>query len=83
MLLMMAAFSRRELKRLLHPKGVFPVKCGQQAVSESVIQSAWSYISVFVLVSAADLLDRRKVQRLVSIGAYCFTINFSVVTNFV
>jgi len=40
--------SRRELKRLLHPQAIIPIKLGQQSLSEAVLQSMWGYISVFI-----------------------------------
>ena len=40
----------REIKRLVHPNGVFHVKVGGRPVSEPVLNSIWSFISVYILI---------------------------------
>ncbi|MDP3705577.1 MAG: TrkH family potassium uptake protein [Legionellaceae bacterium] len=40
--------SRRELKKLLHPQAIIPIKLGNQSLSESILQSMWGFISVFI-----------------------------------
>ena len=40
----------RELKRLVHPNGVFPIKLGKQVVSDRVIEAVWGFFSVYVIV---------------------------------
>ncbi|KTD23312.1 TrkH family potassium uptake protein [Legionella londiniensis] len=40
--------SRREMTRLLHPHAIIPIKFGQQILAEPVLQSMWSFISVFI-----------------------------------
>ena len=46
----------REIKRLLHTHGVFPVKLGQRAVSDRVIEAVWGFCSVYVFTFAVLLL---------------------------
>ncbi len=42
----------RELKRLLHPTAVIPLKFGGKILSNDVIQAIWGFVSVFILVFA-------------------------------
>jgi trk system potassium uptake protein TrkH len=41
---------RREIRRLIHPNGVFPIKIGSQKVPDRVVQSVWSFFSIYVIV---------------------------------
>jgi len=40
----------REIKRLIHPQGVFPIKLGKKPVSDKVVQAVWGFFSVYTLV---------------------------------
>ncbi len=40
----------REVKRLIHPNGVFPIKVGSQAVSDRVVEAVWGFFSIYILV---------------------------------
>lgn len=40
----------REIKRLIHPQGVFPIKIGTKPVSDAVIQSVWGFFSVYIMM---------------------------------
>ena len=40
----------REVKRLIHPNGVFPIKLGKQMVSDQVIDSVWSFFAAYVII---------------------------------
>lgn len=40
----------REVRRLIHPNGVFPIKLGKTPVSDRLIESVWSFFSVYVLL---------------------------------
>lgn len=40
----------REVKRLIHPNGVFPIKLGKNAVPDRLIEAVWSFFSVYVLL---------------------------------
>lgn len=40
--------SKRELKKLLHPQAIIPIKLGNQSLPESILQSMWGFISVFL-----------------------------------
>jgi trk system potassium uptake protein TrkH len=40
----------REVKRLIHPNGIFPLKLNNAPVSERLIEAVWSFFSVYVIV---------------------------------
>ena len=40
----------REVKRLIHPSGVFSIKLGAHSVPERVIEAVWGFFSVYMLV---------------------------------
>jgi len=42
----------REIKRLIHPNGVFPVKVGHRRVSDKVVESVWGFFSVYIMAYA-------------------------------
>ncbi|EGG99817.1 Potassium uptake protein TrkH [gamma proteobacterium IMCC2047] len=39
----------REVKRLIHPSGIFSIKFGQQAVPDKVVGAIWGFFSVYLL----------------------------------
>ncbi len=40
----------REVKRLIHPNGVFPIKLNNAPVADRLIEAVWSFFSVYVIV---------------------------------
>ena len=40
----------REVKRLIHPNGVFPIKLGSNPVSDRLVEAVWSFFSVYVII---------------------------------
>jgi trk system potassium uptake protein TrkH len=40
----------REIRRLIHPNGVFTIKLGLQRVPDRVIDAVWGFFSVYVIV---------------------------------
>ncbi|WP_196159025.1 TrkH family potassium uptake protein [Reinekea sp. G2M2-21] len=42
----------REVKRLIHPNGVFGVKVGNRRVSDKVVESVWGFFSVYIMAYA-------------------------------
>ena len=40
----------REIKRLIHPKGVFPIKLNHRPVSDRMMETIWGFFSVYVIV---------------------------------
>lgn len=40
----------REVRRLIHPNGVFPIKLNNAPVSDRLVEAVWSFFSVYVMV---------------------------------
>jgi trk system potassium uptake protein TrkH len=40
----------REIRRLIHPQGVFPVKLGRHRVPSRVVEAVWGFFSVYVII---------------------------------
>jgi trk system potassium uptake protein len=40
----------REMKRLIHPSGVFTIKLGAQRVPDRVVDAVWGFFSLYVIV---------------------------------
>jgi len=40
----------RELRRLIHPQAILPLKFGRKVLSEPVIQAMWAFIATFILL---------------------------------
>lgn len=63
----------REVKRLIHPNGVFPIKLNNAPVSDRVIEAVWSFFSVYVTVFLV------MVTAIMVIGELDFITAFSAV----
>ncbi|MCE3044523.1 TrkH family potassium uptake protein [Legionella sp. 16cNR16C] len=48
--------SRREMIRLVHPNAIVPIKIGKHCLPEPILQSMWSFISVFIALFILLLL---------------------------
>ena len=46
----------REIKRLVHPNGEFPLKLHQQTVPDKVIDAVWGFIGIYLLLFAFIVL---------------------------
>ena len=46
----------REIKRLVHPSAVIPVKLGNKPISDRVLQAVWGFFSVYMMVFVLMLL---------------------------
>lgn len=46
----------RELKRLVHPKAVFPIKVGGKVLSQRVVDAVWGFFSAYALVFVLCML---------------------------
>lgn len=55
-ILVLSLQGKRELKRLVHPNLVYPVKLGKRVLDERVIQSIWAFFSAYLLVFLVCLL---------------------------
>lgn len=45
----------REIRRLIHPAGVFPLKVGKRPVGDRVIEAVWGFFSMYILAYALIL----------------------------
>ena len=54
--LLMLKQSKRELVTLLHPDAVVSIRLDQRSVPNAILQSTWSFISVFFLFFLASML---------------------------
>ena len=41
---------RREIRRLIHPNGVFPIKLGNKKVPDRVVEAVWSFFAAYVFI---------------------------------
>ena len=39
----------RELKRLVHPRAIYPLKLGRRAVPERIVEAVWGYFATIIL----------------------------------
>ena len=68
----------REVRRLIHPNGVFPIKLGKMPVSDRLIESVWSFFSVYVLIfllSVAVIMLSSDLDFLTAFSAVGATLN--------
>ena len=63
----------REVKRLIHPNGIFPIKLGNAPVGDRLIEAVWSFFSVYVIVFLM------MVALIMILGDLDFTTAFSAV----
>ncbi|MCK5818041.1 MAG: potassium transporter [Psychromonas sp.] len=49
-ILLLGLQGMRELKRLVHPKGIFKIKLGNKPMSDSVVEAVWGFFSTYTLV---------------------------------
>ena len=40
----------REIKRLIHPNAVIPVKLGREPISDRILEAVWGFFSVYLIV---------------------------------
>ncbi len=41
---------RREIRRLIHPSGIFPIKLGPQRVPDRVVEAVWGFCSAYLII---------------------------------
>ncbi len=46
----------REMKRLVHPRAIYPIKLGGRALSQRVVDAVWGFFSVYALVFVVCML---------------------------
>ena len=55
-LLLLYKQGSREIKRLIHPNAVIPIKIGKKPVSSRVIDAVWGFLAAYVLIFAVLML---------------------------
>ncbi|MEX2320953.1 MAG: potassium transporter TrkG, partial [Saccharospirillum sp.] len=40
----------REIKRLIHPAGIFPIKVGKRPVGDRIIEAVWGFFSMYIII---------------------------------
>ncbi|MEX1215871.1 TrkH family potassium uptake protein, partial [Saccharospirillum sp.] len=40
----------REIKRLIHPAGIFPIKVGKRPVGDRIIEAVWGFFSMYIMI---------------------------------
>ncbi|GHY72499.1 potassium uptake protein TrkH [Vibrio cholerae] len=46
----------REMKRLVHPRAIYPIKLGGRALSQRVVDAVWGFFSAYALVFVVCML---------------------------
>ncbi len=46
----------REMKRLVHPRAIYPIKLGDSALSQRVVDAVWGFFSAYALVFVVCML---------------------------
>ena len=68
----------REVRRLIHPNGVFPIKLGTMPVSDRLIESVWSFFSVYAslfFLSVIVIMLTSELDFLTAFSAVGATLN--------
>ena len=68
----------REVRRLIHPNGVFPIKLGTTPVSDRLIESVWSFFSVYAslfFLSVIVIMLTSELDFLTAFSAVGATLN--------
>ena len=68
----------REVRRLIHPNGGFPIKLGKTPVSDRLIESVWSFFSVYALLfffSVVVIMFISEIDFLTAFSAVGATLN--------
>jgi trk system potassium uptake protein TrkH len=55
-LLMLSLQGARELKRLIHPKAIYTIKLGRNALPQRIIDAVWGFFAAYTLVFVICLL---------------------------
>jgi trk system potassium uptake protein TrkH len=55
-LLLMLRYAGREIRRLLHPSAILPIKLGQRSVNENAVHSTAGFFIIFMLLYALGAL---------------------------
>ena len=67
----------REIARLVHPSAEIPVKLGNNAVSQRVVEAVWGFFAVYIIVFGAMLLAMMAtgLDQITAFSAVAATLN--------
>ncbi|MDW6091381.1 TrkH family potassium uptake protein [Vibrio rhizosphaerae] len=67
----------REMKRLVHPRAIYPIKLGDKALSPRVIDAVWGFFSTYALVFVLCMLAliATGMEELSAFSAVAATLN--------
>ncbi|MDW6002437.1 TrkH family potassium uptake protein [Vibrio mangrovi] len=67
----------REMKRLVHPRAIYPIKLGDKALSPRVIDAVWGFFSTYTLVFVLCMLAliATGMEELSAFSAVAATLN--------
>ncbi len=52
----LAKLGLREIRQLMHPRGIFPIRVGSHVLREQTLEAIWGFFSVYVLTFAVLML---------------------------
>ncbi|WP_032480873.1 potassium transporter TrkG, partial [Vibrio paracholerae] len=67
----------REMKRLVHPRAIYPIKLGGRALSQRVVDAVWGFFSAYALVFVVCMLAliATGMEELSAFSAVAATLN--------
>ncbi|POF59487.1 potassium transporter, partial [Vibrio vulnificus] len=76
-ILLLTLQGARELKRLVHPRAVYTIKVGGNALSQRVVDAVWGFFSAYALVFVVCMLAliATGMDELTAFSAVAATLN--------
>lgn len=68
--LLIARQGLREIRRLIHPNGVFPVKLGTEIIPDKVVDAVWGFFAAYIIIFLTLVCVLLGVSDLDFISAY-------------
>jgi trk system potassium uptake protein TrkH len=67
----------REMKRLVHPRAIYPIKLGDSALPQRVVDAVWGFFSAYALVFVVCMLALifTGIDELTAFSAVAATLN--------
>ena len=75
--ILMAKQGLRELKQLIHPSAIIPIKLKRRPVPNSVLSAVWSFVAVYLLLVVVIVLSLQAtgMDFYTAVAATCATLN--------
>jgi trk system potassium uptake protein TrkH len=75
--ILMAKQGLRELKQLIHPSAIIPIKLKRRPVPNSVLSAVWSFVAVYLLLVVIIVLSLQAagMDFYTAVAATCATLN--------